>query len=88
MSLAPTVCFGNRIGYPLGKIEFKDMLWEVLNDTAAVPMGCTAENVAQKHHITKEDANVFAKLSIDRYVAAKERGFFDDEVIKMNSTVF
>ena len=88
MSLAPTVCFGNRMGYPLGKIEFKDMLWEVLNDTAAVPMGCTAENVAQKHHITKEDANVFAKLSIDRYVAAKERGFFDDEIIKMNSTVF
>ena len=88
MTLSPTVSFGNRMGYPLGRIDFKDMLWEALNDTAAVPMGCTAENVATKHGITKEDANVFAKLSIDRYLAAKERGFFDDEVIKMNSSAF
>lgn len=88
MSLSPTVSFGNRMGYPLGKIDFKDMLWEALNDTAAVPMGCTAENVAIKHKITKEEANEFAKQSIDKYLAAKERGFFDDEVVKMNSTVF
>ncbi len=88
MTLSPTVSFGNRMGYPLGKIDFKDMLWEALNDTAAVPMGCTAENVAEKHGITKADANEFAKQSVDKYLAAKERGFFDDEVIKMNSTVF
>ena len=88
MTLSPTVSFGNRMGYPLGKIDFKDMLWEALNDTAAVPMGCTAENVAVKHNITKAEANEFAKQSVDKYLAAKERGFFDDEVIKMNSTVF
>lgn len=88
MTLSPTVSFGNRMGYPLGKIDFKDMLWEALNDTAAVPMGCTAENVATKHNITKEDANVFAKLSIDRYIAAQKRGFFDGEVVKMNSAEF
>jgi acetyl-CoA C-acetyltransferase len=88
MTLSPTVSFGNRMGYPLGRIDFKDMLWEALNDTAAVPMGCTAENVATKHEISKADANEFAKLSIDRYIAAKERGYFDEEVITMNSTVF
>lgn len=88
MTLSPTVSFGNRMGYALGKIDFKDMLWEALNDTAAVPMGCTAENVAQKHKISKEEANIFAKRSIDKYLAAKERGFFEDEVIKMNSAVF
>jgi len=88
MTLSPTVSFGNRMGYPLGKIDFKDMLWEALNDTAAVPMGCTAENVAAKHGITKEDANVFAKLSIDRYIAAQKRGFFDGEIVKMNSAEF
>ena len=70
------------------KINFKDMLWEALNDTAAVPMGCTAENVASKYNITKSEANEFAKQSVDRYLAAKERGFFDDEVIKMNSEIF
>lgn len=88
MTLSPTVSFGNRMGYALGRIDFKDMLWEALNDTAAVPMGCTAENVAAKHNITKSEANEYAKLSVDRYLAAKERGFYDDEVIKMNSTVF
>ncbi len=88
MTLSPTVSFGNRMGYGLGRIDFKDMLWEALNDTAAVPMGCTAENVAKKHNITKEDANVFAKRSVDLYLAAKARGFFDDEVIKMNSETF
>jgi len=88
MTLSPTVSFGNRMGYALGKIDFKDMLWEALNDTSAVPMGCTAENVAIKHHISKEEANIFAKLSVDRYVAAQKRGFFDDEIIKMNSETF
>src|SRR5574343_201207 len=88
MTLSPTVSFGNRMGYPLGKIDFKDMLWEALNDTAAVPMGCTAENVAVKHGITKNDANEFAKMSIDRYIAAKKRGFFDDEIVKLNYVKF
>jgi acetyl-CoA C-acetyltransferase len=88
MSLSPTAAFGNRMGYPLGKPGFVDMLWEALNDTAAVPMGCTAENVAKKHNITKEEANEFAKLSVDRAVAATERGFFKDEITLMNSSVF
>ena len=88
MTLSPTVSFGNRNGYALGRIEFLDMLWEALNDTAAVPMGVTAENIAKKHGITKEEVNVFAKQSIDRYLKAKEEGFFDDEIIPLNSTVF
>jgi acetyl-CoA C-acetyltransferase len=88
MTLSPTVSFGNRMGYPLGRLEFKDMLWEALNDTAAVSMGCTAENIAVKHGITKDEANQFAKQSIDKYLAASERGFFNGEVIEMNSTVF
>lgn len=88
MTLSPTVSFGNRMGYALGKIDFKDMLWEALNDTAAVPMGCTAENVAVKHKISRNDTDEFAKQSIDKYIAAKNRGYFEGEVIKMNSTVF
>ena len=88
MSLSPTVSFGNRMGYQLGRPNFQDMLWESLNDTAAgYPMGCTAENVAQKHNITRSDADEFAKLSFDRTLSAIERGFFDDEIISMNSLV-
>jgi acetyl-CoA C-acetyltransferase len=88
MSLSPTAAYGNRMGYALGKPGFVDMLWEALNDTAAVPMGCTAENVAKKHGITKNDTNEFGKLSVDRAIAAVERGFYKDEILPMNSTTF
>lgn len=88
MSLAPTVSYGNRMGYPLGRIEFKDFLWEALNDTAAVPMGCTAENVARQYKITRQDADEFGKLSNDRAIAAVQRGFFKEEIVPFNSAVF
>ena len=89
MSLSPTVSFGNRMGYPLGRINFKDMLWESLNDTAAgFPMGFTAENVAKKHNISRNEVDVFAQRSFDACIAAQQRGFFDDEITPINSTVF
>jgi acetyl-CoA C-acetyltransferase len=88
MSLSPTVSFGNRLGYQLGRPNFADMLWESLNDTAAgYPMGCTAENVAKKHKITREEADTFGKLSFDRTLSAIENGFFEDEIIPVNSMV-
>ncbi len=81
MSLAPTVSFGNRMGYILGQPVFKDMLWEALDDTAAgYPMGMTAENVAVKHNISRKDADEFAMLSFNRALKAKEREFFTDEI--------
>lgn len=89
MSLAPTASFGNRMGYQLGRLDFKDMLWESLDDTAAgFPMGCTAENISKKHNITREETDELAKLSSDRAIAAFERGFFKDEIVPLNSTVF
>lgn len=88
MSLAPTVSYGNRMGYALGNIQFKDFLWEALNDTAAVPMGCTAENIARQYKITRTETDEFGKLSVDRAVAAVARGYFKDEIVPLNSTVF
>jgi acetyl-CoA C-acetyltransferase len=88
MSLAPTVSYGNRMGYALGQIEFRDFLWEALNDTAAIPMGCTAENIARQYKITREQTDEFGKLSVDRAVAATQAGFFKDEIAPLSSTVF
>lgn len=89
MSLAPTVSFGNRMGYPLGRPVFKDMLWEALDDTAAgYPMGYTAENIAKKYRITRAEVDEFAKLSFDRAVSAASKGFFKDEIAAMNSAVY
>jgi len=89
MSLAPTVSFGNRMGYPFGRIEFKDMLWVALDDTAAgYPMGETAENLAKKYNITRLEIDEFAISSNDRAIAANVRGFFKEEIIPINSSVF
>ncbi len=89
MSLNPTSSFGNRMGYALGRLNFVDMLWESLNDTAVgAPMGVTAENVAKKYNITREEVDVFGKQSSDKALAATEKGFFKDEIAPVNSTVF
>ena len=89
MSLSPTVSFGNRMGYPLGRPIFKDMLWEALDDTAAgYPMGFTAENVAKKHNITREQCDAYASTSFTRALNAKNSGVFSEEITPINSTVF
>jgi acetyl-CoA C-acetyltransferase len=89
MSLSPTVSFGNRLGYPFGRVEFKDMLWESLDDTAAgYPMGHTAENLAKKYNIIRQETDEFAKLSHDRALEAAKNGFYDNEILRMNSEIF
>jgi len=45
-----------------------------------MPMGMTAENVAERFNISREEMDKFAKRSQDRAVAAQERGFFDHEI--------
>jgi acetyl-CoA C-acetyltransferase len=45
-----------------------------------IPMGMTAENVAEKFNVSREDQDAFAKLSQDRAVAAQANGFFDREI--------
>jgi len=89
MSLYPTVSFGNRMGYPLGRPVFKDMLWEALDDTAAgYPMGYTAENVARKHNISRKECDEYALTSYQRAIAARENMFVNEEITPINSGVF
>jgi acetyl-CoA C-acetyltransferase len=45
-----------------------------------MPMGNTAENVAERFNISREEMDKFGKRSQDRAVAAQERGFFDKEI--------
>ena len=89
MSLAPTVCFGNRMGYPLGRPVFKDMLLEALDDTAAgYPMGYTAENVAKQYQITRQQCDEYALYSFQRAITAKNREFFKEEIGEITPTTF
>ncbi len=45
-----------------------------------IPMGVTAENVAERHGITRERQDEFAKRSQDNAVEAQKNGFFDREI--------
>lgn len=81
MSQMPTSAFGNRLGYPLGKPGFVDMLWESLMDTAAgYSMGQTAENVAKKFNITRQECDEFALSSFEKTFSAIKSGFFEGEI--------
>ena len=45
-----------------------------------IAMGMTAENVAEKYDVSREDMDAFAKLSQDRAVEAQANGFFEREI--------
>ncbi len=85
MSRMPLVSFDARMGFDLGRPNYKDMLWEALDDTAAVPMGQTADNLAREYKLSREKVDKFAKRSQDRYFAANEAGFFKDEILPIEA---
>src|SRR5919199_5015445 len=45
-----------------------------------IPMGLTAENVADRWDVSREDMDRFAQQSQERAVAAQDSGFFDREI--------
>jgi acetyl-CoA C-acetyltransferase len=49
-------------------------------DDFYIPMGLTAENVADAYDVSRERMDEFAKLSQDRAVAAQHNGFFEREI--------
>ena len=66
----------------MGQVEFKDFLWEATLDTAPKSrMGDTAEELAKRYQITREDTDAFAATSFERAVKAREAGYFKGEVV-------
>ena len=45
-----------------------------------IPMGLTAENVAEQWDVSREDMDRYAQRSQERAVAAQESGFFEREI--------
>ncbi|MBI5106271.1 MAG: acetyl-CoA C-acyltransferase [Solirubrobacterales bacterium] len=48
---------------------------------AYIAMGLTAENVAEKYGVTREQQDKYAQQSQERAVAAQENGVFDREIV-------
>jgi len=84
MSMAPLQIDGNdvRWGLPLGKgLTVRDGLWSGLNDDyIQLSMGMTAENLADKYGISRQECDEFALRSQQRWKAAKDAGLFDAEM--------
>jgi acetyl-CoA C-acetyltransferase len=81
MSRFPLASYSARQGFQLGRPEFIDLLWEALNDTAAVPMGCTADNLAREYHLSRAEVDQYSMRSQERYAAAFKAGFFAGEIV-------
>jgi acetyl-CoA C-acetyltransferase len=48
---------------------------------AYIAMGVTAENVAERYGVTREEQDAYAQRSQELAVAAQESGFFDREIV-------
>lgn len=83
MSQAPHALPNSRNGQKMGdwKLEdtmIKDGLWDAFNQ---YHMGVTAENLAEKYSISREEQDAFAAQSQQRAVAAQEAGKFAEEIV-------
>ncbi|GGY53501.1 acetyl-CoA C-acetyltransferase [Parvularcula lutaonensis] len=69
---------GTKMG-PLTMVDtmIVDGLWDAFND---YHMGQTAENLAAKYGISREEQDAFAALSQQKAAAAQEAGYFDAEI--------
>ncbi|MDR9752592.1 acetyl-CoA C-acetyltransferase [Pseudomonas sp. SZMC_28357] len=82
MSLANYVMPGARTGLRMGHAQIVDTmisdgLWDAFND---YHMGITAENLAEKYSISREQQDAFAAASQQKASAAIEAGRFVDEI--------
>lgn len=83
MSLAPYLLEGARRGYRMGDQTavdsmIRDGLRDAFND---VHMGITAENIAEKYHVSRKEQDDFALLSQSRAELAIRQGKFEDEIV-------
>jgi len=81
MSLSPHVAH-MRAGTKMGDVRLvdsmiKDGLWDAFH---GYHMGTTAENVAQKWQISRDEQDVFAVASQNKAEAAQKSGRFKDEI--------
>jgi acetyl-CoA acetyltransferase family protein len=81
MSQAPHVIRGARWGLRLGEGKMEDSLMVALLDTyCGCYMAATAENLARKYNISREEQDEFALRSQKNAAAAWEAGKFREEI--------
>ena len=82
MSRAPYHTPAMRWGARMGDSQVVDMLIGTLNDPFnRIHMGITAENIAERNGITREDQDALALESNRRASAAIRAGYFKDQIV-------
>jgi acetyl-CoA acyltransferase 2 len=82
MSQAPHVIRGARSGFALGEGKLEDSLMVALLDTYCnTPMAGTAENLARKFSISREEQDQYALRSQQEAKRASDAGYFADEIV-------
>lgn len=82
MSQCPHVIRGSRDGFRLGNVEVEDYILVALTDQwNGLIMGLTAENLAEKYHISREEQDEFAYRSHSLAAEARESGRFAEEIV-------
>lgn len=83
MSMTPYILKNARWGLKMGDGQLydpmvKDGLWEAFND---YHMGITAENLAEKYELSREEQDAFSVTSQNRAERARKEGKFEGEII-------
>jgi len=82
MSRAPFASLNMRWGARMGNTQMVDMMIGALHDPFhTIHMGVTAENIAAKWGITREDHDKLAVESHNRAQRATEAGYFKDQIV-------
>ena len=79
--LLPKGRYGYRMGMPDAKIQdhmVYDGLWDVFND---YHMGATAENVAERYNVSREEQDAYALRSHQRAAKSIEEGYFAEQIV-------
>jgi len=83
MTQSPHVIRGARAGFKLGQSpQLEDSLWEALVDSyIGCGMAITAENLAEKYGISREEVDAYALRSQETARRARQAGWLAQEIV-------
>ena len=82
MSNAPYHLQGARFGWGLGGAQVTDALWDALSDEyCGCSMADTAENLAERYQVRREEQDEYSLLSHRRALRARSEGLLAEEIV-------
>lgn len=85
MSTIPHLVMGHRWdGFRLGNVTIMDGWYDTVDRIVNLGMGQTAENVAEKYGISREDQDRFAFQSHWKASQAQKAGLFNEEIVPVD----